>query len=361
MRQPVPPPQSPARRAPASWPAAALLAALLCANADLWAWAGASFAGKPLLLNAALLAYVLGLRHAVDVDHIAAIDNVVRKLMHAQGRRPYAVGLFFSAGHSTLIVGAVLAATLSGALGPHFAALRRVGGLVAITVSAAFLMLIALANVAVLRESWADYRRLRAAPGREAGGSPLQPGKGPVARLLGPLLNSISASWQMFVIGLLFALGFDTASEVGLFAVTAEQADGLSIRAAMIFPLLFAAGMMLVDTADSILMVGAYGWALRDPLRKLRYNLTITVLSVVVAFVIGTVEIAGLLAGQLGLQGMLRDGLERLSQALSGFGWMVAALFAALWIGSVLMFRRQAPAAAIAGDRGSRNREEPQR
>lgn len=358
MRRPAPPPLSPARRAPPSWPAAALLAGLLSANAALWAWAGVSFAGSPLLLNAALLAYVLGLRHAVDVDHIAAIDNVVRKLMHLRGRRPYAVGLFFSAGHSTLIVGAVLAATLSGALGPHFASLRRVGGLVAITVSAAFLMLIALANVAVLRESWADYRRLRATPLLQAGGGALRPGKGPVARLLGPLLNSISASWQMFLIGLLFALGFDTASEVGLFAVTAQQAEGLSVRAAMIFPLLFAAGMMLVDTADSILMVGAYGWALRDPLRKLRYNLTITVLSVAVAFVIGAVEIAGLLAGQLELQGMLRNGLEWLNQALSGFGWIIVALFAVLWIVSVLRFRRQPPAVVAAPLHGGKSCED---
>ncbi|HXW25253.1 MAG TPA: HoxN/HupN/NixA family nickel/cobalt transporter, partial [Xanthobacteraceae bacterium] len=280
-----------------------LYALLLGANLIAWAAAIVEFGQRADLLAIAVLAYALGLRHAVDADHIAAIDNVVRKLMQ-EGKRPLAVGLFFSLGHSTLVVATVAIVVVAASVPARFAAMREIGGAVGSGVSATFLLAIALANAFILRDVWRQFLRVRRGERAEAEDLDGLLGRGLLARLFRPLFRMISASWHMFPIGLLFALGFDTATEVGLLGIAAAQtAQGLSAWSILIFPALFAAGMVLIDTTDGVFMVGAYGWAFANPLRKLWYNLTITAVSVLVAVLIGGIEALSVVADKLALQG----------------------------------------------------------
>ena len=320
---------------------AALAALLAGANLGAWAWALAAFANKPVILGAALLAWVFGLRHAVDADHIAAIDNAVRKLMH-QGRQPLAAGFYFSLGHSTVVILAslVIAATIN-ALQVRLTALQVIGGVIGTSVSAAFLLLVGFANAGILWGVWRRFRQVLAGQNPdEASFDALMAGRGVLARLFRPLFSLVSKSWHMFPVGFLFGLGFDTATEVGLLALSASQAaQGMSAWQVMVFPALFTSGMALVDTADSALMVGAYGWAYVHPLRKLWYNLTITAASVAVALAIGGIEAAGLLGAQLGLSGGVWRWIGRLNQDLSAFGFLVVAIFALAWGLSALAFR----------------------
>ena len=280
----------------------AIYAFLLTANALVWTWAVIALAGRPTLLGTAVLAYVLGLRHAVDADHIAAIDNVVRKLMQ-EGKRPVSVGLFFSLGHSLSIALAVAAiAATAFALQGRFEHYKTIGSLIGTGASAFFLLAIALINLVILRGVWRSFRRARRGePVAEHEIDHLLAGRGLLARIFRPLFRMVSRSWHMFPIGFLFGLGFDTATEITLFTVAASQASGgMTFATVMIFPALFTAGMTLVDTSDSVLMVGAYGWAFLNPIRKIWYNLTITAISVLVALLIGGVEALGLIAGKLG-------------------------------------------------------------
>jgi high-affinity nickel-transport protein len=319
---------------------AGLVALLVLANLAAWAWAFLAFADRPVLLGTALLAWVFGLRHAVDADHIAAIDNVVRKLMQ-DGKRPVETGFFFSLGHSTIVVlaSAALAAT-SAAMQDRLLAFKAVGGVIGTAVSAAFLLLIALVNVAILRNVWRRFRHV-------ASGGTLDPaldttlaGGGLLARLWRPLFRAIGQSWHMYPLGFLFGLGFDTATEVGLLGIAATQAaKGMSPWQTLAFPALFTAGMALVDTIDSILMVGAYGWAFVRPLRKLWYNLTITAASVVVAVLIGGIEALGLLVDRWQLQGGVWSVISNLNDDLSGFGFAVVGIFVLAWAVSAVVYR----------------------
>ena len=240
-----------------------IYAILVTANLAAWAWALLAFRGYPVLLGTALLAYGFGARHAVDADHIAAIDNVTRKLMQ-QGQRPVGVGFFFSLGHSTVVALASAGIALAAAaLETRFAGWRELGELVGTGVSAAFLFLIALVNLVVLVQLYRAFRRVRRG-GRlvedELEGFLSQ--RGLLGRIFRPLFRFIGASWQMYPLGFLFGLGFDTATEVGLLGISAaEAAHGLSLWSILVFPALFTAGMSLVDTTDSVLMLGAYGWA----------------------------------------------------------------------------------------------------
>jgi high-affinity nickel-transport protein len=319
----------------------AIYALLLTANALVWAWAVIALTGRPMLLGTALLAYVLGVRHAVDADHIAAIDNVVRKLMH-EGKRPLAAGLFFALGHSLVVVLAVAAiAATAFALQDRFLAFKSVGSIVGTAASAAFLLAIAIINLVVLRGVWASFRRVRRGelvPEHEL--NLLLSGRGLLARIFRPLFRMITRSWQMFPVGFLFGLGFDTATEISLFALAAGQASGgASFGTVMIFPALFTAGMMLVDTTDSVFMVGAYGWAFLNPVRKIWYNLTITAMSVVVALVIGGIEALGLIGDKLGLEGAFWDAIGNLNDGLGNFGYLILALFLFCWAISYLIYR----------------------
>jgi high-affinity nickel-transport protein len=338
---PPPPAAAPVSTSPARARTGWLYAGLGAANLAAWGWAWSAFQGRPVLLGTALLAWVFGLRHAVDADHIAAIDNVVRKLMQA-GDRPLTVGLWFSLGHSTIVVLASLAVVAAAATAPvELTAARLIGVTAGTLVSATFLIMIAAANLFVLRGVWMTIRRVR------RGGSldpmaldKLLSGRGLLARLLRPALGAITRSWHMYPLGFLFGLGFDTATEVGLLAISATQVvQGLSPWQVMVFPALFTAGMALVDTTDSVLMVAAYGWAFVDPLRKLWYNLTVTALSVVVALLIGGIEALGLVGSRLALTGPFWSVVGRLNGGLGSVGFALVAAFALCWIASTLLWR----------------------
>jgi high-affinity nickel-transport protein len=312
-------------------------------NALVWTWALIALADRPTLIGTAFLAYMLGLRHAVDADHIATIDNVVRKLMQ-EGKRPVAVGLFFSLGHSLAITLAVAGiAAMAFALQGRFLEFKSIGSVVGTGASAFFLLAIAIINLVILRGVWRSFRRARRGePVAEQELNLLLSGRGFLARIFRPLFRMVSRSWQMFPIGFLFGLGFDTATEISLFTVAASQASGgMTFATVMIFPALFTAGMTLVDTTDSVLMVGAYGWAFLNPIRKIWYNLTITAISVVVAFLIGGIEALGLVAGKLGLEGGFWNTVGGLNEGLANFGYLVVGIFLASWAVSYLLYRWQ--------------------
>jgi high-affinity nickel-transport protein len=314
-----------------------LFAALIAVNLAVWGWALLAFRHDPLLLGAAFLAYGFGLRHAVDADHIAAIDNVTRKLMQ-DGKRPATVGLFFSLGHSTIVSGTsfLIAATAAASMQSRFDAFKATGELIGTGVSSLFLFAIAIANLIVLRQIFAAYRRARRGEHiSETDLNVLLSRGGPLGRLIRPLFNLVRSSWQMYPIGFLFGLGFDTATEIGLLDISAvEAAKGLSIWSIMVFPALFTAGMALVDTSDGVLMLGAYGWAFRNPLRKLRYNVTVTFVSATVALLIGGIEALGLVADRLGLDGGFWRVIGALNDNFGTLGYAIIALFALTWLAS---------------------------
>ena len=322
-------------------PITGIYALLILANLGAWAWAVLVFRDRPVLLGTAFLAYGFGLRHAVDADHIAAIDNATRKLMQ-EGKRPVGVGLFFALGHSSVValaaIGVVGAATtLAGSLDRF----KAVGSIVGTGVSAVFLFAIAIANLIILRGVWRTFLHVRQG-GRYVAEDfdLLLNSRGLLARLFRPLFRIISESWHMFPIGFLFGLGFDTATEVALLAVSATAAaNGVSSWAIMVFPALFAAGMSLIDTTDGILMLGAYGWAFEKPLRKLYYNLMITFVSVVVAVLIGGIETLALVSDQFALKGAFWDGVDALNGNFTALGAVVIGLFIAAWVGSVIIYR----------------------
>src|ERR1700686_4506751 len=267
---------------------------LVCATVVVWGLALTAFAARPLLLGTALLAYTFGLRHAVDADHISAIDNVTRKLMQ-EGKRPVSVGFFFSLGHSTIVVGLSIAIAVAATIITQtMPQLQTVGSVIGTSVSAAFLYLIALLNLLVLIEIAATFRRVRRGePYCERTLDAFLADRGLMGRFFKPLLRGVGRSWHMYPIGVLFGLGFDTATEVGLLGIAAVEAGkGLPVYAILIFPLLFTAGMSLVDTTDGILMLGAYGWAFVKPMRRLYYNVVITLVSVLVALIVGAIEAA---------------------------------------------------------------------
>jgi high-affinity nickel-transport protein len=314
---------------------------LLAFNLVAWAWAFLAFHAQPLLLSTGLLAWGFGLRHAVDADHIAAIDNVTRKLMQ-EGRRPVSVGFFFAIGHSTvvLLVAAAVAAT-AAALQTRFEAWKGIGGIVSTSASALFLFLIAAMNIVILRGVWRAFRQVRRGrPYDPADLDLLLDGRGVLARLFRPVFRLVSRSWHMLPVGFLFGLGFDTATEVSLLGVSAaEAAKGVSIWSVLVFPVLFAAGMTLVDTTDGIVMLGAYDWAFVRPIRKLYYNLTITLVSVLVAILIGGIEALGLLSDQLGLTGPPWGAIGRLNDNFNDLGFFIIGLFVVAWGASLLIYR----------------------
>ncbi|MFM0308075.1 HoxN/HupN/NixA family nickel/cobalt transporter [Paraburkholderia sp. RL17-383-BIF-A] len=323
-----------------------LYAVLIAANLGAWAWALIAFRHYPLLLGTALLAYGFGLRHAVDADHIAAIDAVTRKLMQA-GKRPLGVGLSFSLGHSTIVIVATIGiAWTAHSLHGRFESFKAVGGTIGTLVSASFLLVLAAVNLVILRDVWRRYRLVQ-----QSGELPAQTADsiapaGLLSRALRPLFRLVTKSWHMYPVGVLFGLGFDTATEIGLLAIAASEAGkGLPLYSILVFPALFTAGMTLVDSTDNVLMVHAYGWAMDDPKRKLYYNASITFVSAVVAIVIGGVEALGLLSDKLGLNGGLWDAIASVNERFGMLGYGIVAVFMACWIGSVLFHRWRRPGA----------------
>lgn len=314
---------------------------LIAANIGAWLWAWLAFADRPVLLGTAFLAYMFGLRHAFDADHIAAIDNVVRKLMQ-EGKSPYSVGFFFSLGHSSIVVLASIAiAATAAVMQTRLDAFHDIGGVIGTTVSAIFLLIIGLANLLVLKGIWSAFNRARR--GEKIVDEDLDAllaGRGLIARIFRPVFQVVSRSWHMYPIGFLFGLGFDTATEIGLLGISATQAaQGTSFWTILVFPALFTAGMSLMDTTDSVLMTGAYGWAFVNPIRKLWYNLTITAASVVVAAFIGGLEALGLIADKLGLDGGLWNLVGEMNDNLANFGYAVVGIFLLSWIISTIIYR----------------------
>jgi len=320
---------------------AGIYVVLLLGNALAWVWALLAFHGYPVLLGTAFLAYTFGVRHAVDADHIAAIDNVTRKLMQ-EGKRPVAVGLFFSLGHSTIVVLASAAIALATAtLQGRFESFRMVGGVIGTLVSVLFLFLVAAANFVVLCSVYRTFRSVRRGGAYvEEDLNHLLGQRGFLGRLFRPMFRLVSRSWHMYPLGFLFGLGFDTATEIALLGIAAAEASqGLPIWSIMVFPALFTAGMSLIDTTDGVLMLGAYGWAFNKPIRKLYYNLTITFVSVLVAVLIGGIEALGLVAGRLGLEGRFWTFIGTLNDNFGSLGYLIIAIFIASWLISIAVYR----------------------
>ncbi|HLJ36251.1 MAG TPA: HoxN/HupN/NixA family nickel/cobalt transporter [Ktedonobacteraceae bacterium] len=313
---------------------------LFALNIVAWVLAFIAFSTKyPALLGTALLAYTFGLRHAVDADHISAIDNVTRKLMQ-ENKRPTTVGFFFSLGHSTIVIFLSVAIAIAAVFVKDvIPSLQGAGGIIGTLVSAFFLYLIAFINLLVLWEIFQTFRKVTR--GENYNNSQLEDflnQRGLMARFFRPLLKMTDKSWKMYPIGVLFGLGFDTATEVGLLGITGlEASHGLPVIYILIFPLLFMAGMVLLDTTDGILMLGAYGWAFVKPVRKLYYNLNITLVSVLVAFVVGTIEVFSIISGPLGLKGGFWDYLNNLDFGV--LGGMIIGVFVLSWVVSTVIYK----------------------
>ncbi|WP_346092667.1 HoxN/HupN/NixA family nickel/cobalt transporter [Streptomyces olivaceiscleroticus] len=286
-------------------------------------------------------AYTLGMRHAFDADHIAAIDNTTRKLM-ADGKRPVSVGFWFALGHSSVVV--VLAAlvaggaAIAGALLDDGSRTHQVLGTVGTTVSGGFLYLIAALNLVALAGIWRVFRAMRAGTYDEDELEKQLDSRGFMNRILGRFTKSISRPGQMYPLGFLFGLGFDTATEVTLMVMAGSgAAAGLPWYAILCLPLLFAAGMSLFDTLDGTFMNFAYQWAFSNPVRKVYYNLTITGLSIVVAFFIGTIELVSVLHDKLGLRDAVTDWVSGLD--LDNVGYLIVGLFVVVWAAAIAYWR----------------------
>ncbi len=313
---------------------------LLAFNIAIWATALSVATKFPLLIGLVTLAYGFGLRHAGDADHIAAIDNTTRKLMR-DGKRPVAVGLFFSIGHSTVVVllSALVAFSASYAA-QHLESFKATGSIIGTLVSASFLLALGLINLSALIGTYKLFRSVkngRQTLSHEELDAHLD-NQGVLARILRPLLKVVTSSWNMVYIGFLFGLGFDTASEVGLLSLSAASGStGLPIWTIMLLPLAFTAGMTLIDSFNGILMLGAYGWAYLKPIRKLYYNMTITSISVITAIVIGGIELLQLLIDKFNLSGSaftFIDGLD-----LGNLGYFIVGLFLITWLVSMGVYR----------------------
>ena len=293
----------------------------------------------PQLVGLGFVAYMFGLRHAFDADHIAAVDDTVRYLLQ-KGKQPLAVGFFFSLGHSTVVLvlsfGLAFAAT---AVKVGLPALQSVGALIGAGVSGTFLWFIGILNLLVLLDILKVWQTAKSGTHSHAHLESLLQKRGLLNRLFGGRLQTLmNHSWQMYPLGLLFGLGFDTASEVGLLAMTAGASAGnLPLPAVLCLPVLFAAGMTVMDTTDGVLMSKAYDWAFLNPLRKIFYNITTTGLSVAVALLIGTIELLQVLIGMLGLHGPVADAIAGLNFGV--LGYLIVGLFLLAWGVSVAYWK----------------------
>ncbi len=293
-------------------------------------------------LGVAVTAWFLGFRHAFDADHISCIDNTTRKLM-ADGKRPLASGFFFSLGHSSVIVAVGIGITIAaravfGAVVNPTSAFEKAGGTVGTLVSASFLYLIAVLNLIVLAGIFKVFRDMRRGTYNETELEAQLRARGLMHRFFGRFMKSITRTWQLYFVGLVFGIGFDTTTEVVLLAATAYAAiQGLPYYAVLALPLLFSGGMMLFDTLDGCFMNFAYGWAFSRPVRKVYYNLVITALSIGAAFIIGTIEILGILADEVHLHGAFWNLVANFDINVAGF--CIAGLFVIVWAAALLYWR----------------------
>jgi high-affinity nickel-transport protein len=305
------------------------------------AFAASAVIGRDYVFLAGLgvAAYVFGLRHGMDADHIAAIDNTTRKLMQ-EGRRPLTVGTWFSLGHSTIVTGLILALTIATKeVVNDIPLLRQTGAVVGTLVSGVFLFVIGLVNIVIVWEIYGIFRGLRDNQLDESQLDAALNKRGLMNRYFGRFFKIVQRPWQAYPIGVLFGLGFDTASEVALIAasVGVGASSNAPIWAILILPLMFTCGMVLVDTSDGISMRLAYGWAFLKPIRKIYYNLTVTMISVLVAFFIGGIELVQVVSAEFGLSGGFWSWLDGLDFGALGFG--VVTIFAVSWLASIAYYR----------------------
>jgi high-affinity nickel-transport protein len=299
-------------------------------------------AGLGVGIGVAITAWFLGFRHAFDADHISCIDNTTRKLM-ADGKRPVGSGFFFSFGHSTVIVAVGVGITFAaravfGAIVDPNSAYETAGGAIGTTLSAGFLYLIALLNLIVLAGIFKVFREMRAGTYDEQQLEEQLQARGFMYRFFGRFMRSINHTWQLYFVGLVFGIGFDTTTEVLLLAATTYAAlQGLPYFAVLALPFLFSGGMMLFDTLDGVFMNFAYGWAFARPVRKVYYNLVITALSIGAAFIIGTIEILGVLTSEAHLRGGFWDVMANFNINLAGF--CIAGMFIAVWAAALVYWR----------------------
>ena len=299
-------------------------------------------AGLGVGIGVAITAWFLGFRHAFDADHISCIDNTTRKLM-ADGKRPLGSGFFFSFGHSTVVVAVGVGITLAaravfGAVVNPSSTYETLGGAIGTLLSAGFLYLIALLNLIVLAGIFKVFREMRAGTYNEAELEAQLQARGLMYRFFGRFMRSINHTWQLYFVGLVFGIGFDTTTEVLLLAATAYAAlQGLPYFAVLALPFLFSGGMMLFDTLDGMFMNFAYGWAFARPVRKVYYNLVITALSIGAAFIVGTIEILGILTTELHLNGAFWNLMANFNINVAGF--CIAGLFIAVWAVALTYWR----------------------
>ncbi len=326
-----------------AWPLMGALGTVILLNGLAWGLLLALRRLDAALLGIGTLAYFFGLRHAFDADHIAAIDNVTRKLRQ-DGQKPVGVGLFFSLGHSSIVIFLSLGlALVVRETERHMQIFERFGDVFGTTVSAAFLTLIGLINLYIFFRLWQVLRRCRQgdrAAAEHADVLELLEQRGFMARIFRVVYRRIDRSWQMYPVGFLFGLGFDTATEVAVLGISATMAQhgGLPLWGVMVFPLLFTAGMSLMDTVDGLVMIKIYDWAMIDAVRKLFFNTIITGLGVLVALVVGSTEWLQLLASEFRWQGIFWTFIQDLN--FSTLGGMVASLMVLTWATAWLYYRR---------------------
>jgi len=298
------------------------------------------YAGRyPQLVGLGFVAYLFGLRHAFDADHIAAVDDTVRFMLQ-KGKRPLGVGFFFSLGHSSVVLSLAIGVAVGAtAVKMQLPQLRNIGGIIGAGVSGTFLWIIGILNLLVLLDILKVWHKAKSGTHSHAHLELMLQKRGLLNRLFGPRLKQLmNHSWQMYPLGVLFGLGFDTASEIGLLAMTAGASAGnLPVPAVLCLPVLFAAGMTAMDTTDGVLMCKAYDWAFLNPLRKIFYNITTTGLSVAVALVVGTIELLQVLIGMLDLRGRFFDVITGLDFGV--LGYLIVGMFLTAWGLSVALWK----------------------
>ena len=292
----------------------------------------------PQLLGFSFLSYTLGLRHAFDADHIAAIDNTVRKMIQ-QKQDPMGVGFFFSIGHSTVVcIMAIITAFSMHWAQKNIPQIQNVASVIGTAVAGSFLLLIGLFNLYIWFDIYGFFRKMRQGEFDEENLDELLLNRGFVSRFFKPLYRFINKSWHVYPLGFLFGLSFDTASEVALLAISATLGTkGMPITAILSLPIIFAAGMSLMDTADGIFMTTAYHWAFSTPLRKIYYNLSVTGLSVIAALVIGLIELSQIISTKLGLHSWFWRWLQNLN--FGSIGYILVGLFILTWAVSYSLWR----------------------
>ena len=309
--------------------------------ATLFGFTGSVIVGRLSVLVAGLgiVSYVLGLRHAVDADHIAAIDNTTRKLLQEK-QRPFTVGLWFSLGHSTIVLCLIVALIFATrAVVGHIPALQASGNIIGTAVSGGFLWVIGIVNAVIVLSIYRMFKEMRRGKMNQDELEREMDNRSFMNRYFRPLFRIVKEPWQIYPIGVLFGLGFDTATQITMIAISVGigVSSSLPVWMILVLPFMFTCGMVLVDTTDGVTMGAAYGWAFSNPLRKIYYNLTITVISVFVALAIGTIELLQVIGDELNLTGPFWGWLENMD--FETIGYVIISMFLVSWLIAVAVWK----------------------